>query len=69
MKTKKIIYNHLMDLYIEDKEGNFKVFIKIFNSFVNENQKKCSRKFSKNVIENMKMMNDENKFMAHLVLK
>ena len=50
-------------------DENFKVFLKILNSFANANQKKYSKKYAKDVVEKMKKMNDENKFMPLTVLK
>ena len=69
MESKKIIENYYMDYLIKSYDGNIKVFLKILNSFANANQKKYSKKYAKDVVEKMKKMNDENKFMPLTVLK
>ena len=69
METKKIIFNYFFKNRIYVIDGNLKVFEKILNSFANANQKKYTKKYAKDVVETMKKMNDESKFMPLTVLK
>ena len=69
MKTKKIILNYYTNLYMKDYDAHLKLFEKILNSFANANQKLFTKKYSKDVVEKMKKMNDESKFMPLTVFK
>ena len=64
METKKIIFNRCM----MHNDSN-KFVVKLLNCFAEANQKKYTKKFSKEKIDKMKLVNEEMNFMPPSVLK